>query len=196
MWAWAVFMACLLGCGCGDDPEGGVGDASVAADEGARAEDIGVGVDAGAAPDGGATSPVVIGTGIDSFIELQRDGTQVFPIVLGPQGGGRFEGHHVELAVRLNGITPSDLSLLEVRVLDESGEIRATVLRDPARSPFVAGRDLPNLAPRLDDCCLVAGRSVVVEVLATPVSGPTLRDQVSGVATSCPQASQGASICP
>lgn len=170
------------------------GDSAPSEDLGA---DAGASVDGGAAPDAGMLAPTVqVGTGLDAFEPLLRDGSQVFPLVLGPQGGGRLGGHHVALAARLEGVTPRGASLLAVRVLDESGGERATVSRDPARSPFINDRDLPNLQPRLDDCCLVAGGRITVEAILTLTDGSVVTDAVSGVATTCPQPSQGQSICP
>lgn len=179
-----MLAACLAGCGSEASPP---------------SPDTGV-IDA-ATPDGGDSTdvgnrPAVrMGTGEARFEALPDDGA-IFPLVLGPQGGGRLGGHHVLLSVLLQNVTPAELSLIEVRVLDEGGAVQGRVLRDPAAAPFVAGRELPNLAARLDDCCVVAGRPVRVQVIATMTGGGELSDEVGGTATACPQPSQGASICP
>lgn len=172
---------------------GGCGEGTETPDAGSIPADGGDG--SGGSPDAGVAPTIEVGTGIDAFEDFVRDGSQIFPLVLGPQGGGRLGGHHVALAVRLNGLEPADFTLLTVRVLDANGAERTRLSRAPT-APFINGRDLPNLAPRVDDCCLVAEAPVTVEATVTLLDGSTLEDRVSGRATTCPQPSQGPSLCP
>lgn len=178
-----VLLVLASACGAEDAPP------TSPTDAGTPMEDGGEPADLGPAPS------VVVGTGQNRFEALPEDGSATFPLVLGPQGGGRFGGHHVLLAVLLEGLVNSDLEQLEVRVLDDAGARQGQLLR-ASTSPFINGRELPNLAVRVDDCCLIANQSIQVEAVARRPDGSTLTHRVAGTASACPQPSQGASICP
>lgn len=181
---WSACLVAALVAACGED-----GPPLVSATDGGGL-DAGVAVDLGPA-DAGTEARIRVGTGTSRFRALPSD--PIHELVVGPQGGGRFGGLHVLVAVELVDVTPGELELIEVRLLDEDGGERAFLARDPALTPFVAQRELPGLTPRIDDCCRVAERPLTVDAVATTVDGRVLRASAPGTASACPPT--GPSLC-
>lgn len=143
-------------------------------------------LDAGVA-DVPAIGHVEVGTGIFAFEPLRSEVTT--PLVAGPQSGGRFEGHHVWAALRLVDLDPQTLSTYSIRVFDAEGGLAAEFVRDIANAPFEQDAEgrwvLAGLAPRLMDCCQVAGQDfTLVGVVGFP-DGGQLIERAFGRAGDC-----------
>lgn len=143
--------------------------------------------DGGVAPDATAGAFVEIGTGIVQFEPLNPDGpTELIP---GPQGGGRFEGHHIWTTIRLVGVAPFELQTYGVQVIDSDGASAAEFVREAPTAPFEQDEEgrwfLSGLAPRLADCCLVAGRAFTLVGTVRFANGAELTDRATGLAGEC-----------
>lgn len=187
-----LLRACALSASlvaCGEDAPAPEAWDSPAPDAGAP--DAGPPEDAGRPP----LAEIRIGTGETRFEPFGAD--PVFPLVVGPQGGGRYGGIHVPVALELVDVTPAELSLVEVVLVGEDGtEHSAPLQRDPALTPFVAGRELVNLQPRLLDCCAVEGGPLLVQAIATRTEGGALTASVRGRVDACPPDLDEQPICP
>lgn len=143
--------------------------------------------DAGPAQDAAPSGHIQVGTGIVRFEPLTMD--TATPLVPGPQGGGRYGGHHIWTALRLVDIEPTDLSTYSVRVFAADGTQAAEFIRDASTAPFEQDADghwfLSGLAPRLDDCCAVAEQDFTLVGLVAFAGGGQLSERVFGRAGAC-----------
>ncbi len=143
--------------------------------------------DGGVAADVPTIGHVEVGTGIVAFEPLLSEVTT--PLVAGPQGGGRFEGHHVWAALRLVDLEPQSLSTYSIRIFDAEGALAAEFVRDITSAPFEQDAEgrwvLAGLAPRLTDCCQVAEQDfTLVGVVGFPDGGQLL-ERAFGRAGAC-----------
>jgi hypothetical protein len=174
----ALLIVALSGCGGAPPPDlGGAPDAGLSADATAPA----------ATP-----TEVEVGTGEDGFAPVEVD--QAIDPVLGPQGGGRFEGYHVTSAVRTRGLDRT-MARVTFRLLAEDGAEVGRQVRvfDLERR----GADLVayGVRPRLTDCCLVAGKPMTMAVEVIDREGREGRDERRVVAGPCLD-DRGRSVCP
>jgi hypothetical protein len=175
----AIFGLLSLG-GCGSEPLDSAADAGRAADAGAGASDASTGVQ------------VEIGVGEDGFMPVVED--QRVELVLGPQGGGRFEGHHVSVAVRTRGLSPLGVKLTFRLLAEDRTEVAVQPrVFDLARR----GDDLVayGVRPRVSDCCLVAERALYLAVEAEDAEGKKGSDERRVRAGPCLD-ERGVSRCP
>ena len=163
----AALLLMLLGCGAA--PDG-------AADAGSGGADAGL------------LGVLEVGTGVVAFEDL--DPVVPTPMTPGPQAGGRYEGFHIWVSLRLTDVDPEALATYAVRLRGTDGVVAAEVLRDAARAPFeldAKGRwVLSGLAPRLADCCTLSGRKFLAEAEVMDAAGRALITRAEGVAGACP----------
>lgn len=168
------------------------GSSSTEADSGAT-DDL-----ARVSEDGGAGTAVIVevGTGVEGFVPLVEG--QEVPLNAGPQGGGRFDGYHVWAAARTRGLNPQGATL-ELSILDgDTRAVHATQTRvytlEPSGGAFIAY----GVAARLDDCCAVAGRAVIMRAAVSDVAGLSGSDERRVmVAPICPPTTGvGTPVCP
>ncbi|MEM9071183.1 MAG: hypothetical protein AAGE52_21915 [Myxococcota bacterium] len=153
---WIGAFAFLCSCGDDDGMERDAGSADASAD---------VTVSEGR---------VEIGTGLTDFAEVAEGGT--LELVNGAQGGW-----HVDIATQLYGLEPMDLNLRMQGFDVETGESRTIVVERILTRRRV--RDEGDHFLRLGDQLVfmvvdgseVVGRSIRVEVEATPMGGTTVR---------------------
>ncbi len=182
----SISLALLL-TACGTDPVNIAPDGGVSQGTDAQIQQMD-----GSVNDG---PRVEIGTGRDTYAAL---GNEAHALIVGPQGGGRYEGVHLIAAVRLHKLDPKELKLITVLVLDENRQQVADISRDPKRSPFVpnseGGMDLLNLNPRLLDCCEVAGKMVFLRTEVQADGGQMYESEKQIQLTACP--AEGPNLCP
>lgn len=144
------------------------------------------GPDAGPVDAGEVSATLEVGTGILGFEEI---GSEPLQIVQGPQGGGRFDGHHIWLALRLGKATPDQLETYGLTLFDAEGNVASEQTLDAARAPFEPDQEgrhvLSGLAPRLMDCCAIQGRAFMIEGRVTFLTGQVLTAQATGLAGMC-----------
>ncbi len=137
--------------------------------------------------DAGPSGHLEVGTGIVRFEPLSMETAAA--LVPGPQGGGRYGGHHIWAALRLVDIDPSALETYSVRVFSADGTQVAEFIRDANTAPFEQDAEgrwfLSGLAPRLDDCCMVAEQDFTLLGLVAFKDGGQLSERVFGRAGSC-----------
>ena len=143
--------------------------------------------DAGMTRDAGPTGKLEVGTGLIAFEPF--DGDTPAELIRGPQSGGRYDGHHVWISLRLTGVALEDLDTYQVEVLNADGELAASIIRDAARAPFELDEAdrwiLTGLAPRLSDCCLVEGRAFTVMAEVVDKDGGRLEALATALAGQC-----------
>lgn len=177
---WAVAGACSSSSGPGDlleDRDGGIGaDAQVSrADAGAR--------DALEPLDATGSLSIVAGTGRDRFEPL-ADGGKI-ELTVGPQGGGRMYGYHIWTGARMEGGSPAGV-MIEVSILE--GATRAMQSRERRLAtlmPDGTGFVVYGMAPRLEDCCAIAEKAVIIRVAIQDREGRSGEDERSGMAGRC-----------
>lgn len=146
--------------------------------------------------DGGATTATIeIGTGQDTFEPLA--GGETLPLVAGPQGGGRNGGYHLWFAVRVKNYDPREIEL-NFDAIDPTnnmsfGSQGRTLDLLPIEDAFGAW----GIAVRMDDCCVVTGKEVIMRVTARDRDGLMGMDERRiTAAASCPEPGSGQNICP
>jgi hypothetical protein len=154
--AWATLL--LLSCGSN---EGGPGPS----DGDLGGEDAGLSdtgpLDLGFV-DGAVPNPVEVGTGVDGFVPL-ADGALI-ELSQGPQGGGRLMGFHIWGAVKVRGFAAQG-ALVRFRYLSlpdraAIGIQERMVTLQPDGDALIAY----GFATRLNDCCEILDRRIVMRV--------------------------------
>ena len=136
---------------------------------------------------------VEVGIGQDSFVPVVR--SQVVEMVSGPQGGGRFSGHHVLMAVRTEGFDVSEPVTTTVRILDSNqSEVARLIRLFPLVPDGAGGHVLFSLAPRISDCCAIESAAVFLQALVEDSQGAKGCAQIETTASICPAG--GPSLCP
>ncbi|MBI2375479.1 MAG: hypothetical protein HYV07_15900 [Deltaproteobacteria bacterium] len=163
-------------------------DAAVSADAEMRS------LDAATIEGDAALGPSVeVGTGFEAFEPLP----EVIPLSLGPQGGGRIEGYHIWGAVRTKGVEPNGLRVLFMILDAETRSAHARTERLVDLQPVGDGRFVAyGFAPRLHDCCLVRGTSILIHAQVIDSKGGTAWDEKEALAEPVCADSTGADICP
>lgn len=130
----------------------------------------------GLAPDGGSSSNVTAGTGIDMFEPLTAG--QTLHMIEGPQGGGRTQGYHIWAAARAVGIDPRGV------------KVTIEWLIHPSRTSLGLTQRMINLAPNGDgfaiwavavpfsDCCLAKNADLILRARIEGSSGLSGGDEI------------------
>ncbi len=139
--------------------------------------------------DGGALEgdfEVEVGTGLLEF-EAITPGEEL-ALVQGPQGAGRMGGYHIWMSVRIAGIDLIDVDSIALTITSSGGVDEAMVSHRPGPLPFEPcgdGQCAAGFAPRLADCCRVAGQAVTLSALVTAKNRRMVSSSVSVVAGAC-----------
>jgi hypothetical protein len=112
---------------------------------------------------------VEVGTGMDTFLPLMTD--QMVNFVIGPQGGGRYMGYHIWSAVRTHGYNPNGATVRITVLSATTGVVHASQTRIVQLEPHGADDIAYGIAARLDDCCAVAGRPILMHADVTDQDG-------------------------
>jgi hypothetical protein len=164
-------------------------DAGLSEDAAAIPPDAGTALDAG--------GPVIeVGTGMDTFMPLMTD--QMVNFVIGPQGGGRFMGYHIWTAIRTQGFNPNGAMVVATIRTASTGVVHAMVSRIIQLEQHGPDYIAYGIAPRFDDCCLVAGKPLVMRAEITDQDGKHGADERRVLPEAiCPSpANPSVSICP
>ncbi|MBI4816542.1 MAG: hypothetical protein HY791_09790 [Deltaproteobacteria bacterium] len=144
--------------------------------------------------DAGEAKVVEVGTGYERFEELTED--QEIRLTLGPQGGGPIEGYHIWSAVRTSGLEPGGLRVLFTILDAETRSVHARTERLVDLQPTADGRFVAyGFAPRLHDCCVVRGTSILMHAEVIDSGGMAAWDEKRVRAAAMCSDGQGGDVC-
>lgn len=130
-----------------------------------------------------AMGAVEVGTGFEMF-ELVTPG-ETMTLTRGPQGGGQFFGFHVWTGAKMTDY-PYGVANIRAEILDAATrEVRAMQERNTAVMPDGADKVIFGIAPRIDDCCLVNMKPIIMHVVINSPDGPFGENEVQVMAGIC-----------
>jgi hypothetical protein len=168
-----ILLIVLIACACGSaTPPGNDGDAGMTFTP-----------DANGDPHDAATGSVQVGTGFEMFEAVTPGETMT--LTRGPQGGGQFFGFHIWTGAKLTDY-PYGVANIRAEILDAATrEVRAMQERNTPVMPDGADKVIFGIAPRIDDCCKVNMKPIIMHVVINSPDGPFADNEVQVMAGVC-----------